>query len=204
MSEELEQGQGSGEFERGVEREKKEQEKQQEEQQPQEKQPQEKQQQQQPQKQQQQQQQQLVTTFSAGKSSSASTAKLPAPVYVRQVHITEVEKRSKPTKHYAYVLRIQWSTGKRTTAIRSHNDFFHFHVRTNGVCRCITAQSERSSILDCNHPRTHRSGLGFFCRLSSCQGFQTKRGKEVGPGPSPHFQVNATKNQHNHNKIAKR
>ena len=112
MSEELEQGQGSGEFERGVEREKKEQEKQQEEQQPQEKQPQEKQpqekqQQQQPQKQQQQQQQQLVTTFSAGKSSSASTAKLPAPVYVRQVHITEVEKRSKPTKHYAYVLRIQ-------------------------------------------------------------------------------------------------
>ncbi|EGD81360.1 hypothetical protein PTSG_02079 [Salpingoeca rosetta] len=50
-----------------------------------------------------------------------------APSYVRQVEITGVERRSKPTKHYAYVIRLHWSNGKHTTAVRSHNEFFDFH-----------------------------------------------------------------------------
>eukprot|EP01147_Barroeca_monosierra_P009772 gene9772-1972_t len=47
--------------------------------------------------------------------------------HIRQLRISGVEKRSKPSKHYAYIIRLVWTDGKRTTAVRDHNAFFSFH-----------------------------------------------------------------------------
>lgn len=49
--------------------------------------------------------------------------------HVCGVEILDVQKRRLPSKHYVYVIEVEWSDGSKITIYRRYSAFFEFHVR---------------------------------------------------------------------------